>query len=240
MTNLISCAQNYEDIRLRGALHDVERGFYVDAGANDPVDDSVTKLFYDAGWRGINIEPVKKWYERLTKERPRDINLDLAVGASEGECEFFELVDTGLSTMDDAIARRHVEEHGYELIQHTIPVTTLTTVCQRHAPRDIHFLKIDVEGAEGAALQGLDLNRIRPWIIVMEATWPNSQVASHEGWETRLTNNGYQFVYFDGLSRFYVAEEHRELSDSLQVPPDESCQRAVRHHPQDGGHAVRP
>ena len=32
-------------------------GFYVDVGAADPVNLSVTKWFYDLGWSGLNIEP---------------------------------------------------------------------------------------------------------------------------------------------------------------------------------------
>jgi hypothetical protein len=42
---LISYSQNNEDILLWRALKNVEKGFYIDVGANHPVDDSVTKLF---------------------------------------------------------------------------------------------------------------------------------------------------------------------------------------------------
>lgn len=45
----ISYAQNFEDVMLRRALRSVERGFYIDVGAADPVEMSVTKTFYDAG-----------------------------------------------------------------------------------------------------------------------------------------------------------------------------------------------
>lgn len=54
----ISYAQNYEDVMLHRALKGVEKGFYIDVGANDPVQYSVTKAFYERGWRGINIEPI--------------------------------------------------------------------------------------------------------------------------------------------------------------------------------------
>ena len=33
-------------------------GFYVDVGAGHPTEDSVTRHFYDLGWRGINVEPI--------------------------------------------------------------------------------------------------------------------------------------------------------------------------------------
>ena len=78
---------------------------------------------------------------------------------------------------------------------------------------------IDVEGAEAQALSGLDLQRWRPWVLVVEATRPNSTEPSHEAWERYLTEAGYSFCLFDGLSRFYVAAEHREaLEASLSYP----------------------
>ena len=53
---LTSYAQNFEDVLLRRALRDIEAGFYVDIGAQDPVVDSVSRGFYELGWRGIHAE----------------------------------------------------------------------------------------------------------------------------------------------------------------------------------------
>ena len=46
-----SYAQFLEDLVLHCALKDVDKGFYIDVGANDPTDLSVTKFFYDRGCR---------------------------------------------------------------------------------------------------------------------------------------------------------------------------------------------
>jgi peptide methionine sulfoxide reductase MsrB len=59
---LITYAQNQEDIMLHRALRDVQKGFFIDVGAQHPVVDSVTKFFYDQGWRGINIDPMPQWF----------------------------------------------------------------------------------------------------------------------------------------------------------------------------------
>src|SRR5215831_3973844 len=83
--SFISYAQNFEDVMLWRALKHIDKGFYIDVGANDPDKDSVTKAFYERGWRGINVEPVPQWFERLEKARPRDLNLQLALGAEPGE-----------------------------------------------------------------------------------------------------------------------------------------------------------
>jgi FkbM family methyltransferase len=216
----ISYAQNYEDVILRRAFSDVKKGFYIDVGANDPVIDSVTKAFYDAGWRGINIEPVSEWYEKLLIDRPNDINLQIAAGDREGEVDFYDVIGTGLSTMDKSIAERHVKEHDYTLKSYKVQVTTLSTICKEHPSPDIHFLKIDVEGAEKSVLEGLDLKKFRPWVILIESTLPNSPKEDFEGWESILLTADYEFVYFDGLNRFYVAKEHQEIGADLALPPN--------------------
>jgi small-conductance mechanosensitive channel len=78
-------------------------------------------------------------------------------------------------------------------------------------------LKIDVEGFEEAVLRGMDFVRWRPWILVIEATLPNSRATNHAAWENLVTAHDYQFAYFDGLNRYYVAAEHAELLAVLNV-----------------------
>jgi FkbM family methyltransferase len=215
----ISYAQNLEDVMLFRALKDVEKGFYIDAGAQDPVVDSVTKAFYERGWRGINIEPVERWFQKLVTDRPEDINLQVAAAAQSSEIRFFEVHDTGLSTADPEFALRHAVQ-GYEVREHHIPAKPLDAICAECGVKEVHFLKIDVEGAEAEVLRGIDLAQVRPWIILVEATEPNSQATTHDKWEPLLTTRGYEFVYFDGLNRYYVAEEHALLKSAFSTPPN--------------------
>ena len=63
---------------------------------NHPVQDSVTKWFYDAGWRGVNVEPVPSLFQRFKKDRPRDVNIASAVGGSaQGVVTFHTFGETG-------------------------------------------------------------------------------------------------------------------------------------------------
>jgi len=217
--SFISYAQNFEDVMLWRALKDVDAGFYIDVGANDPDRDTVTRAFYERGWSGINLEPVASYHAQLCRARPRDINLRIVAGATESERQFHEIAETGLSTLDPEIAERH-RAAGWKV--QTVPVQErpLRTVWREHVRGDVHFLKIDVEGAEGAVLSGCDLRAQRPWVIVVEAMAPLTQVSRHEAWEPLLTGAGYDFVYFDGLNRFYVAAEHRIIGARFAAPPN--------------------
>ena len=222
---LISYAQNFEDVMLWRALGQIERGFYVDAGAWSPDADSVTRLFSERGWRGINIEPNPELFAKLFERRPNDVNLNLAVGEGEGEgLATINLVKTGgsdLSTMRDDYAQLH-QAQGWEIEQATVSQSTLTTIWSKHVPpyHDVHFLKIDVEGNEKAVLEGNDWTRNRPWVVLLEATLPNTQIECHHEWEPILLDADYVFAYADGLNRFYVSKERADLLRAFTYPPN--------------------
>jgi FkbM family methyltransferase len=216
----ISYAQNLEDVMLWRVFKYVKNGFYIDVGAHDPVIDSVTKAFYERDWRGINIEPVQQYHQRLCQARPHDINLAVAAGAEPGELPYYEIPDSGLSTLDSDMAEQH-KRNGWTVISRSIPVVPLASICECHAAKVIHFLKIDVEGAERQVLLGMDFHRYRPWVVLVEATIPTTQVENYAEWENILLAGGYQYVYFDGLNRFYVAvEKVTELQSYFSAPPN--------------------
>ena len=216
--NFLSYAQNGEDVLLWRVLRDVEAGFYVDVGAAHPDEDSVTRAFYDRGWRGINIEPVAAMAQRIATARPRDVTLAVAVAARPSVLTLHALEGTGLSTIDPATAAA-LAAAGLHTSPVMVPALTLASILDEHAPATIHFLKIDVEGAERAVLEGAGLNRHRPWVVLVEATRPMTTIPSHEEWEDLLTGAGYQFVLFDGLNRFYVASERAAALARLMAVP---------------------
>ncbi|MDF9828227.1 FkbM family methyltransferase [Ereboglobus sp. PH5-10] len=216
--SFISYAQNLEDVILHRALKDVKNGFYVDVGANDPVIDSVTKAFYDLGWTGVNIEPNQDYYRKLVNERPRDITLSCAAGKTVGEIEFNNIPNTGLSTAVSQIAEKHGQS-GWSVTKTTVPVYPLKDILAPYANRDIHFLKIDVEGMETEIIEGMDFQKYRPWILVIEAIAPGTQDPAHGQWEHYIVDANYAYVYFDGVNRYYLATEQSALKKHLIYPP---------------------
>lgn len=218
---LISYSQNLEDIILWRALKDVKNGFYVDVGAAWPDIHSVTKLFYDKGWFGINIEPNPEFYARLCEQRPRDINLRIAVCDRNGEGNLNLFSDTGLSTLDAEVAKEHVK-NKFDCVSINVTTATLSSLFQRFLPKkqEIHFLKIDVEGLEAEVLASNNWLLYRPWIIVVESTLPLSQVECQQTWEPRLLAASYTFAYADGLNRFYIENVHLDLLAFFKYPPN--------------------
>jgi FkbM family methyltransferase len=212
LEKMTSYADNFEDVLLRRAFPDETEGFYIDVGAYDPVAHSVTKYFSERGWRGINVEPNPAVFERLRAGRPRDVNLNLGLSDHEGELTLYEAPAACWSVDPDLLTGWFGADRD-ELVERTIPVTTLARVCDEHVPPDatIHFLKVDVEGHEREVLAGADWSRWRPRVVLAEANRP-------ETWEPLLLDSGYLFALFDGVNRFYVREEDRDLLPILAAP----------------------
>lgn len=204
----ISYAENFEDVILWRALKNYGPGFYIDVGACEPIAGSITKAFYENNWRGINIEPIRSSFERMVNDRPRDINLNMAIAETKSKRLMYSVDNgNGLSTLNADYAQRH-KRGGWQVNEIETETDTLSSICQQFVSQEIHFLKIDAEGSEGLIIKGADFKRFRPWIILLEI---DPAVTMNPDWENDLLAQEYTYVYFDGLNKFYIANEKFEL-----------------------------
>ena len=215
---IVSYAQNFEDVLLWRALQNVKAGVYIDIGAQHPIFDSVSRGFYERGWRGIHVEPSIQYSELLRGDRPDETVIHAAVSDRAGMLRFFEIPDTGLSTATTEIAETH-RQRGWKVTETLVTAVTLDQVFASVRREEIHWLKIDVEGFERAALKGWRRSKCRPWIIVVEAVSPLTAKENYKEWEPLLIAKGYSFVHFDGLNRFYLSSAHRDLKKHFRYGP---------------------
>lgn len=224
----VSYAQNFEDVLLWRALGDVEAGSYLDIGAQDPEFDSVSLAFYQAGWRGIHVEPTPAYAARLREERPDEVVIQAAVSEAPGPLELYEFRGTGLSTGKSEIAIRH-QERGFRSSLIFVPCIRLDKILKMAG--DIHWMKIDVEGMEPEVLRSWGRSSARPWVVVIEATSPMEQSPTDRLWRNEVEKRGYCEVYFDGLSRFFLHDSHAGLAERFAAPPNifDGFQVSSRH-----------
>ncbi|MDZ7744499.1 MAG: FkbM family methyltransferase [Candidatus Saccharibacteria bacterium] len=204
MKPIIYYGQNREDLILSAFFPDEKDGFYVDVGAHHPVKDSVTKLFYDKGWTGINIEPQPKQHKLLKQKRPRDINLQIGISDKPGKLQLRSYAMDGFSTFSDSIKKEHKQgkiEGTKKYRDYEVEVDTLGNVFKKHGVKKISFLKVDVEGLEYEVLAGNNWNKFRPEVLCIEA---NHIV---KDWRSLLKQNRYSYVLFDGLNEYFVSHE---------------------------------
>ena len=218
---MISYAQNFEDVMIARLFDDTYRGFYVDVGAAHPDFLSITRHFYDRGWSGVNVEPSFCFYPLLCEARPRDINLQCAIGNDPGFATFYEIpAFAENSTLDSAVADR-LTAASLAATPHQVEVVRLAEICDLHVKdRTIDFMKIDVEGGELGVLQSGDWTRFRPRLLIVEATAVNSKEENWQIWEPILIEAEYHKVWFDGLNNFYLRGEDLDLRQVFRLPPN--------------------
>jgi hypothetical protein len=142
--------------------------------------------------------------------------IEAAVTDAPGPIEFYEIPATGLSTGSKEIAKQH-SAAGYSPRKITAPCIRLDELLKL-IEGDIHWLKIDVEGMEAEALRSWGKSPIRPWIMTIEATLPNTQIPTNHLWIDEVLSRDYEPVFFDGLSRYFLHKSRHELASRFEAP----------------------
>lgn len=205
LENKLYYSQNREDLILEAFFPDLDKGFYIDVGAYDPDFDSVTKLFYKKGWRGINIEPQAERYRRFVQKRRRDINLNCGVSSTDQKAQLRVYKNGGLSTFSPEIKKEYNQKESEESVSKVsdveVEMRTLKSIFHQYNVEKIDFMKIDVEGLELEVLEGNDWTLYRPEVICIEA---NHMVRD---WKHYIRSFGYILVFFDGLNEYYASSK---------------------------------
>ena len=214
----------YEDYVLASVLDGVASGTYIDVGANHPIENNVTDLFYERGWHGITIEPNPVFVPLYAKLRPRDIHLNLGIASAGGTLTFYTVKDppggdgtyeqAELSSFDPAVAERW-KKAGLGVSESKVPVTTLNQVLQQRPLPEITILSVDVEGFEKQVLESIDLRRHRPLVLIVEACLPGTETPSYAAWEDILLQAEYAPAMSDGLNRYYVPRDRKDLLEKF-------------------------
>ena len=152
------------------SLRGIEKPSYIDIGAHDPFFLSNTALFYEKGSRGINVEANKYLLDNFNLKRPNDINLNIGIGAYEGELDFFIMTDSSLSSFSE-IEVQELITYGKNLDKvEKIQVKTIHNILLNHCNEKFpDFLSIDIEGKDLEVLSSINFEISSPKVICVEA-----------------------------------------------------------------------
>jgi FkbM family methyltransferase len=171
-------SQHGEDYLLWRFFEFKKKGFYVDVGAFDGIHLSNTYSFEQQGWQGILVEAHPFYYELCEKNRPGSICVHAACVGNETLKEVeFQSETLGLLSgikggREKDVCKRYrnrgLNFEGFK--KSRVPACTLNELFDRFLPggTDIDFVSIDVEGTELDVLQGLDLARFSPRVLIVE------------------------------------------------------------------------
>lgn len=167
-----SWSQEGEDQILRRIFERQRVGFYVDVGAHHPMRFSNTYFFYKRGWCGINIDAMPLSMKLFDSVRPRDINLEIGIGSSVSELDYYVFNEPALNGFSKELSEQRLKSDSVCKLREVVKVQVhpLSQVLDSHlnASQKIDFMSIDVEGLDLAVLESNDWSRYRPRFVLAE------------------------------------------------------------------------
>ncbi|MGK0488624.1 MAG: FkbM family methyltransferase [Candidatus Endobugula sp.] len=165
-----SYGQEGEDLFLSKYFRGKRNGGFVDVGAHHPKRFSNTYKFYREGWRGVNIDAMPGSMTLFEKYRPEDINLEVGVGAKEGEMPFFVFNEPALNTFSRQEALLKNGMKNYRIIkERVVEIRPLSDILDEHWKlKSLDFMSVDVEGLDLEVLRSNNWELYRPTIVLVE------------------------------------------------------------------------
>ncbi|QAY63393.1 FkbM family methyltransferase [Xylanimonas allomyrinae] len=213
MDTFVSYAQHGEDVILWRALGARSGITYVDVGAYDPTEESVTRALYERGWRGVNIEPQPERLAAFENDRPDDTNLAIAIGSKDGSVELVIPSNPGWTTVQGTGSLVSDDPAAHRI---RVPMRRLGTLLPELGLEHVDVLKIDVECGESDAVRGLLDGPVRPTVCVIEGVGPGCGRTEGDRAVELLVAAGYTHCMFDGLNHYLTTDP--ALIAALSVP----------------------
>ena len=82
--------------------------------------DSVTRAFYERGWRGINIEPQPDRVSAFNRERPDETNIWAAVSSAEGTATLIVPPNAGWASIKSGVSTQYEDAQSVDVPQRTL------------------------------------------------------------------------------------------------------------------------
>ena len=141
-----------------------KKGFFIDVGCHQPLLNNNTYILYKKGWRGINVDLDFGAIDMFDFFRKEDTNIHAALSNSIDEKNLYFFHNrSAVNTLCKETGKNYKEIKRIKTI-------TLNNIIENseYKNQEIDFLSIDVEGSEIDVLQGLDFNKYRPKLVVLE------------------------------------------------------------------------
>jgi len=182
------------------------KGTMIELGAGPPEFFSMSKHFRDNGWRCICIDPNPKFVQQH-KDLGNEI-YQFACSNYEKKEETFKIVDTSnlfnwdentngvsLSALD--IRQKYKEYDKCPVQEILVEVKKLNTILNDLNIEHIDFLSVDTEGWELEVMEGFDLNKYNPKIVLLENTEHDKKYDIYmEKFGYHLDSNvSYNYIY---------------------------------------------
>lgn len=185
------------------------RGFFIDVGSSDPIENNNTYLLEISGWEGICIEPNERYC--LMSSGVRKNVFQYACGKeNQNDVEFTIFGISGIRqegaisslNVDQRLVESHKDLINYEQIT-KVKLRTLDRIIQKYEKKNgkierIDFISIDTENTELDVLKGFDIRKWYPKLMIIENNFDENFI------EEYLINFGYTKIKRYSVNDFYI------------------------------------
>lgn len=179
---------------LEAVFPGVKNGFFLDVGSADGTINSNTKALEQKGWTGICIDP----FPRNMQDRTCQMFKAVVFSQAGKLVKFRDAGDLGgiedtLGTWEDVTRKAPTAE---------FTTVTLGDILERaKAPSFIHFVSLDIEGAELDALRGFPFDKYRIGALDVEHNYEETKRSEIQA---LMESHGYKRVHTWLQDDFYV------------------------------------
>lgn len=200
-----------EDIMIWDLLDGQLDGFFIEVGAFDGYSCAVTYVLESVGWKGLLVEAIPERFEQCKSRRKNSRVVHAALGkrGSSGTTTFQIVEDQfgGMlsyhTTTEQHLRMLNNDKRARKSV--TVPLTTMDELLKDHKGR-IDVAVIDVEGGELDLLDGFDLVKHRPRVMLIEDNDPSSRLI-----ENAMMRHPYTQVGWVEVSRVYVHNDEKDV-----------------------------
>lgn len=202
----------YVDQTLREYFPDYNyKGIFLDIGAYEPINISNSYHFEQNNWDVYCFEANTLLIEQLKQQRKNVFNYAI-YNENKDDIEFNIVVAgygggsgmAGISSIE--LSEQYMSRfyHNEEIIKINVQQKTLNYLLENVIKLDtnhIDIISIDVEGGELKVLQGLDLNKYKVKVFVIENVFNDINLYNY------MINNGYILDKQIEYNQYYILKE---------------------------------
>ena len=178
------------DLIITKLLNSKNNGIYIDVGCHHPFLNNHTYLLHKSGWEGINIDVDYSSIDMFNFFRKSDVNIQTAVTDHKGEVDlFFYHNRAAKNTISKEFGSDAKEKKK-------INSDTLNNIIENSKFKNskIDFVSIDVEGNEMNVLNGFNLKKYKPKLILLEFIQPNKKEFYEKDINVITNSEVYKFL----------------------------------------------
>ena len=178
------------DLIITKLLNSKNKGIYIDVGCHHPFLNNHSYLLYKSGWEGINIDIDYNSIDMFNFFRKNDVNIQTAVTDHKGEVDLFFYHNRAAKNTISKEFGSDAKE------QKKINSDTLNNIIENSKFKNskIDFVSIDVEGNEMNVLNGFDLKKYKPKLILLEFILPNKKEFYEKDINEITSSEVYKFL----------------------------------------------